>query len=84
MAIDPPLDPRLAPWLECQMRLAEAERTGRGVIVITVDGTYGPAIVEAARRGMTTLRTGREVRTLRLDEVERVEWAPRRAPERAR
>lgn len=78
------LDPRIAPWLETQMRLGQAERTGRGVIVLTSSGTHGPAIVEASRRGMVTLRSGREVQTLRLDEVERVEWAPAVPPEAAR
>lgn len=74
------LDPRIAPWLETQMRLGQAERTGRGVIVLTSSGTHGPAIVTGSRRGMVTLRSGGEVQTLRLDEVERVEWAPPKRP----
>ena len=76
-------NPRIQPWLEAQLRLAEAERTGRGVVVFTADAVYGPAIVEAERRNMTTLRTGREVVTLRLLDIDAVEWAPERRPERA-
>lgn len=73
-------DYAVAAWLQDQMTLAKAARTGRGVVVTTADGVIGPAIVMAERRGMVALRRGREVQTLRLCDIEAVAWAPGQTP----
>ena len=72
-------------WLLDQQRLAESERTGRGVLVLidAEDGpsVVGPAVVERAERAMVALRSKDGTRVYRLGDVARVDWAPPVKPE---